>query len=100
MGLTDQDLASLAPSAPPPPTSGKSPEVNTGYAWALFYVIIISFILFFVLYAFGAMSTGSSSGKPGKRPKIDQTAYGWNLLLAVVAAVVVVAAVAYYRRRK
>ena len=103
MGRTEQNLDTLAPSGyESPELDGKNydSDKTVGYAWAVFYIIILTLVIFFILYAFNSPGDGHSQKKGGKRSKLDKTAYGWNLLIAFVAAIIVVGAVSYYRRRK
>lgn len=96
MGVSDNDLDTLAPEGYMS-MSKKKEHTTTGYAWAIFYVIILTLIFLYALYALGN-SSGDHGGK--KRPKVDKPSHSGNLLVAFVAAVVVVIAVSYFRRRK
>ena len=117
MSATDDKLSSLAPEGDVATSyQGSNPGEN-GYAWAVFYVIILTLVIFFIMiylvpswkgYGGNQGHNGNHNhGKPGddekkknKRPKVDQTAYGWYLGISLVIAIVIVCIVAHFRKEK
>lgn len=107
MSATNDKLSSLAPEGDASTYQGSNPG-ETGYAYAVFYVIILTLVIFFIMVmlvpSWKAHGGDTAHGKPGdkknKRPKVNKTAYGWYLGFSLIIAIIVVAIAAYFRKEK
>ena len=69
-------------------------------AWSLFYVIIITLIVFFVSVAATSATANQSRDANGKkrRPSVDKTNYIGILLFSIIVAILIVCLVSYWRK--